>query len=174
MAKTEGISARPTQRLKRIPTIIDKLERQPKMQLARMQDVGGCRVVCADLDEVRRLAKRLRKNRPPKQESDYIAHPKESGYRGLHIVVQYDNRMIEVQLRTPPMHEWAVTQERIGARLGVDLKSGVGPEPILEYMRLASKAIALEEIGDQVDTELRSQLAESRQSAGPFLSLGSP
>ena len=33
------------QRLKRLPTIIDKLCREPKMQLARMQDIAGCRAV---------------------------------------------------------------------------------------------------------------------------------
>jgi ppGpp synthetase/RelA/SpoT-type nucleotidyltranferase len=29
------------QRLKRIPSIVDKLRRESKMQLARMQDIGG-------------------------------------------------------------------------------------------------------------------------------------
>ncbi|HOI97956.1 MAG TPA: (p)ppGpp synthetase, partial [Candidatus Pacearchaeota archaeon] len=33
------------QRLKRMPTIIEKLRRYPKMQLARMQDIGGVRAI---------------------------------------------------------------------------------------------------------------------------------
>ena len=170
MARTEELSAKPTQRLKRVPSIIGKLWRQPGMKLARMQDIGGCRVVCANLDEVQRLARRLRKNRPPKHESDYISDPKETGYRGLHIVVIYDDRMIEVQLRTPLMHEWAVTQERIGARLGTDLKSGIAPVEILRYMRLASEAIAIEEAGGQVDGYMRDELGAAFEEAVPFLS----
>src|SRR5690348_5170203 len=33
------------QRLKRMPTILNKLERQPTMDITRMQDIGGCRAV---------------------------------------------------------------------------------------------------------------------------------
>jgi len=40
---TEGCTVEVTQRLKRVPTIVDKLRREPTMQLASMQDIGGCR-----------------------------------------------------------------------------------------------------------------------------------
>ena len=57
------------------------------MQLSSMQDVGGCRAVLASIAEVRRIQRRLSKNRPPLRVSDYIAEPRESGYRGVHVVV---------------------------------------------------------------------------------------
>lgn len=40
------------QRLKRQPRIITKLARFPRMELSRMQDVGGCRAVLPDLPTV--------------------------------------------------------------------------------------------------------------------------
>lgn len=81
-----------SQRLKRVPTILDKLRRQPTMQLSTMQDIGGCRAVLADTDELRRVQRRLKRNRPPIRERDYIRDPRSSGYRGVHVVVGYEER----------------------------------------------------------------------------------
>ena len=41
------------QRLKRLPTILGKLHREPGMNLARMDDVAGCRLIFADVEELR-------------------------------------------------------------------------------------------------------------------------
>jgi predicted nucleic acid-binding Zn ribbon protein len=58
---TAGCSdvSRISQRLKRIPTILDKLHREPGMNLGRMEDIGGCRAVLRDLDEVYRVLGRI-------------------------------------------------------------------------------------------------------------------
>lgn len=169
MIVTAGVSGRPTQRLKRIETIIDKLVRIPTMALANMQDIGGCRVVCPDLSELDRLAQRVRQIRPPCFEKDYILNPKPSGYRGLHLVITYDERLIEIQLRTEMMHLWARAQEKLGDRLGVDLKSGCGPEPVLDLMKLVSIALAIEENGSSVDQALAGEIERARQAALPYI-----
>lgn len=104
--------------------------------------------------------------------SDYIATPRASGYRGVHVVVTYDHRCIEVQLRTQVMHEWAITVERLGGRLQVDLKSGTGPQPVLDLLGLISEAMALEEAGEAVDNAVALRIAELRHAALPFLSGG--
>ena len=69
------------------------------MQLANMQDIGGCRSVLRSIDEVRRVQRRLVRNRPPIRVTNYIDEPRDSGYRGVHVIVEYDGRAIEVQLR---------------------------------------------------------------------------
>ncbi|HEB5039658.1 TPA: hypothetical protein R0E66_001651, partial [Klebsiella pneumoniae] len=53
--KVADAGAIASQRLKRIPSIIGKLKRSPKMQLARMQDLGGLRAVVSSIDAVREL-----------------------------------------------------------------------------------------------------------------------
>ena len=45
------------QRLKRLSSIDAKLRRFRNMNLARMQDLGGCRAVLPAVDDVRRVAR---------------------------------------------------------------------------------------------------------------------
>lgn len=170
--KTEQCEIEVSQRLKRVPTIIDKLVREPTMQLANMQDIGGCRAVLGSIDEVRRVQRRLSKNRPPVRVSDYIAEPRPSGYRGVHVIVRYDGRPVEVQLRTQVMHEWAITVERAGGRLGEDLKSGYGPAPLLALLEAVSEVMAVEEEGGVVDRGALDRLTALRRDAAPFLEGG--
>lgn len=73
VVRSEQCVVEVSQRLKRVPTILDKLVREPTMQLANMQDIGGCRAVLNSIDEVHRVRRRLGKNRPPLRVSDYIA-----------------------------------------------------------------------------------------------------
>lgn len=98
------------QRLKRIPSIIGKLQRFPKMQLARMQDIGGLRAIVKNVANVYELRNKLVKSRFDHElinEKDYIQSPKHSGYRGIHLVYKYKSRkakdydglLIEIQLR---------------------------------------------------------------------------
>lgn len=107
MIHTEGCAIEVSQRLKRFMTIIDKLEREPTLALSRMQDIGGCRAILTSIDEIRRVEARLKSRRPVVGYSDYITRPRSSGYRGVHVVVEYGGRCVEVQLRTRVMHAWA-------------------------------------------------------------------
>ena len=170
--KTEQCEVEVSQRLKRVATIVDKIMRYPKMRLSAMQDIGGCRAVLRSIDEVRAVERRLKKNRRMIRYSDYITEPKGSGYRGVHVVVEYDNRAIEVQLRTHSMHEWAITVERLSGRLQEDLKSSKGPPEVLDLMSTISEAMALEESGHVVGQELLDRMAELRTEAVPYLSRG--
>jgi ppGpp synthetase/RelA/SpoT-type nucleotidyltranferase len=83
------------QRLKRLPTIIDKLSRYPDMSLARMQDIGGVRAVVNSIDEVRAIQAEYedtsRFTHELYKKNDYITAPKSDGYRGVHLVFKYNN-----------------------------------------------------------------------------------
>ena len=68
--RTEECPIEVSQRLKRIPTIIDKLVREPTMALGNMGDIGGVRAVVGSIDEVRRTAVRIQKGRPIAQYHD--------------------------------------------------------------------------------------------------------
>lgn len=170
----EGCRVEVSQRLKRARTMLDKLEREPTMALANMQDVGGCRAVLDTIDEVRRVQRRLtrRQGRPPERVYDYVKTPRESGYRGVHVIVQYDGRKIEIQLRTRVMHEWAIYVERLSGRLQTDFKSARGPKKVLEWLEAVSQAMGLEEEGRVVDAALVERIARLRKVAFTYLDGG--
>jgi len=138
-------------RLKRVPTIIDKLTRYPDMDLARMHDIGGCRAVLKDEQEVRSVASRLEKTwsltRPP---YDYISQPKEDGYRAIHLVVRRHGCRIEVQLRTMVQHGWAELIEGIDRQKPMlGLKMGRAHRSFREYYALGAKLLADIENGEK-------------------------
>tara|TARA_R100000306_G_C4327488_1_gene118443 strand:- start:21 stop:719 length:699 start_codon:yes stop_codon:yes gene_type:complete len=170
MVKSEGVEPQVSQRLKRLPTILNKLTREPTMSLANMQDIGGCRAVLPTIDDVYAVAHRRAMRKRTVYTRDYIADPAESGYRGLHVIVDYDDRRIEAQLRTPAQHDWAVTVEKLGGRIAEDLKSGRGPEEVLALLQVISEAMALEELGQAVPAELEQEIVRRRALANPYLS----
>jgi ppGpp synthetase/RelA/SpoT-type nucleotidyltranferase len=131
------------QRLKRLPTILDKLKRHPEMKLSRMHDIGGCRAIVPSgrFDAIDRLRARVARSRSEViREYDYIASPKDTGYRAVHVVVQRDDRLIEIQLRTFDQHRWAETVERLNASVP-GIKDGRGPDDLVEYLRRAAYLI---------------------------------
>ena len=141
------------QRLKRIPSIIDKLRRFPDMQLARMQDIGGLRAVVNNLTQVQLLYDNYKKTRFQHQlisERNYIEKPKTSGYRSIHLVYRYNNvlvpkyngLLIELQLRTRRQHAWATAVETMGIFLNYALKSSEGPHEWLKFFSLTGSAFA--------------------------------
>ena len=168
MLRTEGCPVEVSQRLKRMATIVDKVQREPTLSLVKMQDIGGVRAVLDDLSQVRRVEARLKKNRPLVGYSDYITNPRQSGYRGIHVIVQYgeEGRSIEVQLRTRVMHEWAITVERLGGAYGENFKQD-GDTPVQHFMAAVSEAMAIEERGEQPPLDLLDRIAELRSIAWP-------
>jgi len=143
------------QRLKRMPTIIEKLRRYPKMQLARMQDIGGVRAILNSVQDVYLLAKEYKdKSRFIHElvgEKDYIQSPRdEDGYRSLHLIYKYKNKIVkeynglqlELQIRTRLEHSWATAVETMGTFLGQALKSRQGDKEWLDFFALISSAFA--------------------------------
>ena len=146
------------QRLKRMPTIIDKLKRYPTMTLTTMQDIGGLRAVLGSVADVYRLADAYRDNTWFRHEligeKDYIQHPRsEDGYRSLHLIYKYKNNRnpvydglrLELQIRTKLQHTWATAVETMGTFLGQALKSRQGDQEWLDFFAVTSSAFAYKE-----------------------------
>ena len=146
------------QRLKRMPTIIDKLKRFHAMQLTTMQDIGGLRAVLGSVADVYKLADEYRKNTRFAHElidqKDYIQNPRsEDGYRSLHLIYKYKNKQtatydglrLELQIRTKLQHTWATAVETMGTFLGQALKSRQGDQEWLDFFAVTSSAFAYKE-----------------------------
>lgn len=142
------------QRLKRVPSIIDKIRRFESMKLARMQDIGGCRVIMSNISEVNKLLFHFTENNRSAHEiirrDDYIATPKASGYRGIHLVFRYhsntypyhDGLPVEMQLRTKLQHAWATSVETVDLFRKYALKSSRGPSKWLRFFSLIGTVFA--------------------------------
>ena len=147
------------QRLKRLHSIVGKLYEQPCMELWRMHDIGGCRMVLPNVSEVYRMSEKLRNSRIRhefKRTYDYIEKPKTSGYRSLHLVYKFhsdtpgkelynQNMLIELQFRTHLQHIWATALETIGIFTHQALKAGHGSEDLLRFFVLVSSLFAMKE-----------------------------
>lgn len=140
------------QRLKRQPAILNKLNRFHSMRLTQMEDVGGCRaILLGGRKEVKGVLRRIRRNWKLLSLDDYVAEPKDTGYRGMHAVVERDGYPIEIQLRTPGEHDWAEAVETAASRSGWPLKDGAGPDVVLSFFELAGWAIAQSAEGAPID-----------------------
>jgi putative GTP pyrophosphokinase len=129
------------QRLKRLPTVVGKLARE-KGSVTQMHDIGGVRAVLPTQRHVYVVRRRLLKSWTIIRERDYIAAPKESGYRALHLIVRRHGYAIEVQLRTVWQDHWANVIEEYGRRHDVALKFGAGDERTKRGFRQGADLIA--------------------------------
>lgn len=146
------------QRIKRLPSIRHKLDRYPGMKLSRMQDLGGARAVVSSVATVSQvvafyLDESQMKHKLARKPYDYIADPKESGYRGVHLVYNYvsdkknewNGLSIEFQIRSRLQHAWATAVETVGTFTQQALKSSWGADEWLRFFALMSSALALRE-----------------------------
>lgn len=115
-------------RLKSLPSIREKMDRKGlEFNLQNVErelnDVAGVRVVCSFVEDVYLLADALLKQDDITllEKKDYIACPKENGYRSLHLIVtvpiflEHEKRImkVEIQLRTIAMDFWASLEHQI-------------------------------------------------------------
>jgi len=147
--KNQGFVA---QRLKRSSSIIAKLQKQKTMQLSTMQDIAGIRAIMNSVKDVKDMYGKLKRSRAKhilRSEDNYIENPKDSGYRGIHLIFEYvknnshsSGLKIEVQIRTKLQHIWATTVETLELFLNEPLKASEGSTEILEFLSLTASCFA--------------------------------
>ena len=150
------------QRLKKFPTIADKLLREPRMKLSRMADIGGVRAVLPSQEAAHRVAMRLRKNWTITKVRDYVSEPKKDGYRALHLINRHRGRLIEVQLRTKLQDAWANSVEADARRIAPGLKFGGGPIELREFYVALGEFLANVDQRRPADDALLLRLLELR------------
>ena len=105
----ESIGATVNGRAKHIYSIWRKMQRK-NIDFSEVYDIRAIRILVKSEREcytVLGIVHSLWRNIPTEFD-DYIANPKENGYRSLHTAVHGpENRTLEIQIRTPNMHEEA-------------------------------------------------------------------
>lgn len=148
------------QRLKKLPTIASKLQREPTMKLSRMADIGGVRAVLPDQDAAYKVARQLRRNWSITRFRDYVANPKKDGYRALHLINRNHGRLIEVQLRTPHQDSWANAVETYARILAPGLKFGGGPKLLRNYFVALGELYGVDDQGLPADPALLARVKD--------------
>ena len=114
-------------RIKTRESIEGKLLKKGRGQTAEdaryyLRDIAGVRVICYDLEGIRKLARALKRQGDLElvKEKDYIAHPKPNGYKSYHLVAGVpiyrvdgmEYYPVEIQFRTMAMDLWASLEHR--------------------------------------------------------------
>ncbi len=113
-----------TSRVKTPESILNKLIKKHRSQtlskaVETFYDIAGIRVVCTFYDDVYSVLKAIKKI--PGIEilkiRDYIAHPKPSGYRSIHIITRVpecsDQIRLEIQVCSAAMNYWAMLDHEL-------------------------------------------------------------
>lgn len=176
-------------RLKSPKSIGQKLEKKGldmSLELVEqhIHDIAGIRIVCAFEDDIYRVANMLCAQRDVKviDTKDYIAAPKENGYRSLHIIVKIPvfltdgmrEVFVELQLRTIAMDFWASLEHKIyykydkavPSRIQNELKEAAEQATALDnkMARLNDEINILKELDDTEDTSFGKYIRDFVQS----------
>ena len=126
-----------------------------------LYDIAGVRVVCSYIQDVFKIAKLLsdQDDITVIRVNDYIHHPKQNGYRSLHLVIEVpvflaEGRIlvpVEVQIRTIAMDFWASLEHNL--RYKAD---GIVPQDIADELLQTAQDIAaidqrMQNIHDRMD-----------------------
>ena len=132
-------------RLKSVNSILGKLEKRGlevslDSIVTNLTDIAGVRVICNYVSDVYKIADLLIKQSDIKliAKKDYIKHPKENGYRSLHLVVEVPIFLaekvrpttVEIQIRTIAMDFWASLEHHLRYKADNEVPDGVRDELI--------------------------------------------
>lgn len=114
-------------RIKTTESIVGKLKRK-KMSInmenaMKLNDIVGARIIVDFIENIYEVLGKIKENKNLiiVEEKDYIKNPKQSGYRGYHIIVSLPvsfsgitkNINCEIQIRTTAMDFWATNEHKL-------------------------------------------------------------
>lgn len=140
-------------RIKSSESIVKKLKKKGydstlQNMVDYVNDIAGIRVICSFTSDIYKLADMIA-NQPDinvQYVKDYIANPKESGYRSYHMHVTTPVYLsekaidvkVEIQIRTVAMDFWASLEHKIKYKF-----EGNAPAGIIDQLRDCSDMIAV-------------------------------
>jgi ppGpp synthetase/RelA/SpoT-type nucleotidyltranferase len=158
-------------RLKRTESIVNKIERlKGKLQLTTMNDIAGCRAILPTQREVNKLVGKLAKKKKFKIFNNYINTPKESGYRSIHMIGNFEEiskskiLQVELQVRTYVQHSWATAVEIVDLFTKDSIKTNEGTKEWSDFFVYASKVLVLFDDNSFVNKQARTEEEEDKNT----------
>ena len=139
-------------RIKTSESIVKKLKRYGyestiQNMVKYVNDIAGIRVICSFPEDIYTIAELLSKQDDISvlRRKDYIKHPKENGYRSLHLILEIPIFLseekkymkVEVQFRTIAMDFWASVEHKLKYKKNIK-----EPEKIAEQLKHCAETIA--------------------------------
>lgn len=163
-----------TSRIKKKQSVLDKMNRhgyEPTAENAinKLHDIAGVRAICAFEHDAYHMADLLLKHEDITllHKKDFIAKPKASGYRSLHLIISVPIYLaagkrdvkVEVQFRTISMDFWASMEHQLRYKQTISFPDELNQE-ILECAELSA---ALDERMGNLYRSLTSYIAEQSE-----------
>lgn len=163
-------------RLKSMESILEKARRQGDeltMDGLRdsIRDIAGIRVVCSFISDAYWIAEMLsaQSDVTVVEVKDYIAEPKPSGYKSLHLIVtvpiflseSVEEVFVEIQIRTVAMDFWASLEHKIYYKFDHEIPAAM----LAELAEAADAASVLDERMERLHKDVQGFTPEA---AKPF------
>lgn len=156
-------------RVKSVQNIMEKLQRKgfdiSKDSVRKLTDIAGIRVICNYINDVYDVSELLIKQDDIDliRKRDYIANPKKSGYRSLHLIVtvpiflteSVEVLPVEIQFRTIAMDTWASLEHELKYKNKGDLSEDAQMELIACANDLADIDQRMQRIHQMADGIIR-------------------
>lgn len=159
------------QRLKRKPQIVRKLKRL-SVRLTQLQDIGGCRIIVNSNKDVNNLIKFIegkisaQENLKKIKITDYREKGRDiTGYRSVHMMIEVDGNLLELQIRSRIQHYWAESIERTSVIYGRHLKEQDGDPEVISYFKELSDVFYEIESGRTPSVQSKISLDKRRINA---------
>ena len=157
-------------RVKSVSSILEKMQRK-HIPMERMEeeveDIAGIRIICQFEEDIETVASLIqnRSDMTIKSEKNYLKHVKQSGYRSLHLIINYTVETLngprklqaEIQIRTMAMDFWATIEHSLQYKYKGDM-----PPHVAERLTNAADAIILL---DQEMSSVRDEIMDAQNSS---------
>lgn len=136
-------------RVKKVKSILEKLQKNHYNIddiSTKITDVAGIRIICQFKEDITKVVADIMNRNDMKVviKKDYLKHPKESGYRSIHLVIEYKintafgvkDILCEIQIRTLAINFWATIEHSLNYKYEGDI-----PKELSNRLKIAAEKV---------------------------------
>ena len=136
-----------TSRIKSPESVLKKIGNDYSL----LHDIIGVRIICSFVDEMYQVKDWINSSFEVVQVRDYLRHPKPSGYRSLHVIINIDGCLVEIQVRTIALDFWANLEHQIHYKKDIEDEELIRSELKRCADEIASLDLSFQTIKDRIE-----------------------